>query len=100
MRANIQRTEFNISYPLYRKVVKDLKIVTEKVGTLQVTGTGYNDTNTPNIDVFEKYSVDIDFVYWNGTDIKEVLDYTDGLEEVEEYCIKYVARLFDQQKAA
>jgi hypothetical protein len=100
MKANISKTEFNISYPLYRKVVRDLKIITEKVGTLQVTGTGYNDTTVPNIDVFEKYSVDIDFVYWKGVDIKEVLDYTNALDEVEEYVIRQVARLFDQEKAA
>jgi hypothetical protein len=96
------KKEFIFHYPLKHKVVKDLKIVTEHVGDLVIEGIGYFDPSASPIDVFDRYSVDIDFVKWNGTDIKPVLEVTGTLEDVEEAAIRYFANLLESgmQKAA
>ncbi len=63
------KKEFVFQYPLKHKVVRDLKIVTEHVGDLTVEGIGYFNPLASPIDVFDRYTVDIDYVKWNGTDI-------------------------------
>ena len=83
--------EFTFHYPLKHKVVRDLKIVTEHVGYLAVEGIGYLDPSASVLDIFERYSVDIDFVKWNGTDIKPVLEVTGVMEDVVEAAIRYFA---------
>lgn len=90
------KKEFVFHYPLKHKVVKDLKIVTEHVGDLVIEGIGYFDPSASPIDVFDRYSVDIEFVKWNGTDIKPVLEVTGTLEEVEEAAIRYFANQLER----
>lgn len=87
-----------MEYPLRHKVVRDLKIVTEEVGTLLVKGTAYLSPDSSVLDYSERYSVDVDFVEWNGTDIKPVLEVTGALEEVEGYCLRQAHRLFTREK--
>jgi hypothetical protein len=96
------RKEFTFLYPLKHKVVRDLKIVTEQVGELVVEGVGYFDPAANALDIFERYSVDVDFVKWNGTDIKPVLEVTGTFEDIEEAAIRYFAQYFQscQKKAA
>jgi hypothetical protein len=74
--------EFVFHYSLKRKVIRDLRIVTEHVGELVVEGVGYFNPSASVLDIFDRYTVDIDFVKWKGVDIKEVLDVTGGLDEV------------------
>jgi len=90
------KKEFVFHYPLKHKVVKDLKIVTEHVGDLVIEGIGYFDPSASPIDVFERYSVDIEYVKWNGTDIKPVLEVTGTLEDVEEAAIRYFANQLER----
>ena len=90
------KKEFVFHYPLKHKVVKDLKIVTEHIGDLVIEGIGYFDPSASPIDVFERYSVDIEFVKWNGTDIKPVLEVTGTLEDVEEAAIRYFANQLER----
>lgn len=86
-----QKKAFTFHYPLKNKVVRDLKIVTEHVGELVIEGTGYFNPTASPIDVFDRYSVDIDFVKWNGADIKPVLEVMGNLEDIEEAAIRYFA---------
>ena len=83
-------------------MVRDLKIVTEHVGDLQVEGVGYFDPSASPIDVFDRYAVDIDTIQWNGTDIKPVLTVTGSIEEIEEAAIRAFAQSLeaDVRKAA
>jgi hypothetical protein len=83
--------DFRFHFPLKHKVVRDLKIVTEHVGELQVEGVGYLNPSASRLDIFDRYSVDIDFVRWNGTDIKPVLEVTGGMEDIIEASIRYFA---------
>jgi len=83
--------DFKFHYPLKTKVVRDLKIVTEHVGDLEVEGVGYFDPSASVLDIFDRYSVDIDFVRWNGTDIKPVLEVTGSMDEIIEASIRYFA---------
>lgn len=87
--------EFKFHFPLKHKVVRDLKIVTDHVGNLEVEGVGYFDPSASMLDIFDRYSVDIDFVKWNGTDIKPVLEVTGGMEEIIEASVRYFASEFE-----
>jgi hypothetical protein len=91
------KQEFQFIYPLKHKVVRDLKIVTEQIGDLVVEGVGYFNPSASPIDVFDRYSVDIDFVKWNGTDIKAVLDVMGNMEEIEEASIRYFAQVLENK---
>lgn len=94
------RQDFQMDYPLSRQVVRGLKIVTETVGNLIVTGVAYCDENFSKLEYDSRYSLDIDFITWNGTDIKEVLEVTGGIEEIEEYVLRNIAELFEKEEAA
>ena len=87
--------DFKFYYPLKNKVVRDLKIVTEHVGDLEVEGVGYFDPSASMLDIFDRYSVDIDFVRWNGADIKPVLEVIGGMDEIIEASIRYFANEFE-----
>jgi hypothetical protein len=87
--------DFQFHFPLKHKVVRDLKIVTEQIGELQVEGKGYLNPSASRLDIFDRYSVDIDFVKWNGTDIKSVLEVTGGMEEIIEASVRYLANEFE-----
>lgn len=87
--------EFRFYFPLKHKIVRDLKIVTDHVGDLQVEGVGYFNPSASRLDIFDRYTVDIDFVRWNGADIKPVLEITGGMDEIIEASIRYVANEFE-----
>lgn len=93
---------FHFSYPLKHKVVRDLKIVTEYVGDLHIEAVGYFNARASRLDVYDRYAVDIDFVKWNGTDIKPVLEVAGNMEDIEEAAIRYFAQMLDSnlEKAA
>ncbi|HVF81949.1 MAG TPA: hypothetical protein VM884_08445 [Flavisolibacter sp.] len=83
--------EFSFHFPLKHKVVRDLKIITEHVGDLEVEGIGYFDPSASALDIFDRYNVDIDFVKWNGADIKPVLEVTGAMDEIQEAAVRYFA---------
>lgn len=87
--------DFRFSFPLKHKVVRDLTIVTEHVGDLQVEGVGYFNPSASRLDIFDRYSVDIDYVKWNGSDIKPVLEITGGMDEIIEASIRHFATTFE-----
>lgn len=89
------KKEFRFIYPLKHKVVRDLKIVTEHIGDLIVEGLGYFNPSASPIDVFERYNVDIDFVKWNGTDIKPVLEVMGNMDEIEEAAVRHFAQMLE-----
>ncbi len=82
---------FHFSYPLRHKVVRDLRVVTEEVGQLEVEGRGYFHPSASVLDIYDRYTVDIDFVRWNGTDIRPVLEVTGGLDEIQEAAVRHFA---------
>ena len=96
------RREFTFHYPLKHKVVRDLKIVTDHVGDLVVEGQCYFNPSASVLDIFDRYSVDIDYVRWKGTDIKDVLEVTGAMDDVIEATIRFVASEFENtmRKAA
>ncbi|HVF96297.1 MAG TPA: hypothetical protein VM871_03200 [Flavisolibacter sp.] len=83
--------DFSFHFPLKHKIVRDLKIVTEHVGDLEVEGVGYFDPSASALDIFERYNVDIDFVKWKGTDIKSVLEVTGAMDEIQEAAVRHFA---------
>jgi hypothetical protein len=89
------KKDFHFTFPLKHKVVRDLKIVTEHVGDLVVEGVGYFNPSASRLDISSRYAVDIDFVKWNETDIKPVLEVTGAMEEIEEAALRFCAELFE-----
>ncbi len=87
---------FTFHYPLRHKVVRDLKIVTEHVGDLVIEGVGYFNASASVLDIFDRYAVDIDFVKWNGADIKPVLAIAGMMDEINEAAVRYVASHFEE----
>ena len=75
-------------------MVRDLKIVTEHVGDLEIEGKGYFNPSASVLDIFDRYAVDIDFVKWQGTDIKPVLEVTGVMDEITEATIRFFAQEF------
>lgn len=80
--------DFQISYPVQKRTIVGLRIKSEHVGDLIVTGTAYQYETG--------HSVDIDFVRWNGTDIRPVLEVTGGMEQIEEYILQRASKFFTQ----
>lgn len=87
---------FSFHYPLRHKVVRDLRIVTEHVGDLEVEGTGYFDPSASLLDIFDRFSVDVDFVKWKGTDIRPVLEVTGAMDDIVEAAIRFFANDFEK----
>jgi len=87
-------TPFDFTFPLQHKIVRDLKIVNEHVGDLQVEGSVLIN---PSVSVLshldERYAIDIDFIKWNGTDIKPVLELTGLMDDIQEAALRYCASL-------
>ena len=90
-----QQRHFEFTYPLKRKVVRNLRIVTEHVGDLHVEGVGYFDPGASILDIFDRYSVDIEYVRWNGSDIRPVLEVTGGMEELTEAAVRAFAQDYE-----
>lgn len=99
MKQKVTR-EFSFHYPLTQKIVRNYRIVTERVGDLLVEGTAYfNPAVSPFDTENNRYDVDIDFVKWNDTDIKPVIEVSGMLDDITEAAIRYVPSLFLSQPA-
>lgn len=86
---------FDFSFPLQHKIVRDLKIVNEHIGDLHVEGSAALNASVSILShLDERYSVDIDFVRWNGTDIKPVLELTGLMDDIQEAALRHCASLF------
>lgn len=92
---------FQFNYELKHTVVRDLRIVKETVGFLTVECVGYFNKNASPIDaIYDRYAVDIEFVRWEGADIKPVLEVTGSMDEIEESAVRYFANLLTDSIAA
>ena len=86
---------FDFQFPLNHKIVRNLKIVNEHIGDLQVEGSASLNASVSVLShLDERYNVDIDFVKWNGTDIKPVLELTGLMEDIQEAALRYCASIF------
>jgi len=89
---------FEFSFPLNHKIVRNLKIVNEHVGDLKVEGSAALNSSVSILShLDERYNVDIDFVKWNGTDIKPVLELTGLMDDINEAALRHCASLFQTQ---
>jgi hypothetical protein len=92
------KKEFRFQFPLNHKIVRNLRIVNEHIGDLAIEGSA---SFNPNVSILshldERYEVDIDFIKWNGTDIKPVLELTGLMDDVQEAALRYCVSLFNNQ---
>ena len=87
------RKEFTFNFPLRHNVVRDLKIVTETICILEVECVGYFDPSVSKLNIHDRYSVDIDFIRYEGKDIKPVLDVTELTCDIEEAALLKLAEI-------
>ena len=95
--------EFGFSFPLSHKIVRNLRIVKEHIGDLAVEGSVTFHPSVGRLTSLEdRYEVEIDFIKWNGTDIKPVLELTGLMDEVQEAAMRYCVSLVEEniRKAA
>jgi hypothetical protein len=89
---------FEFRFPLNHKIVRNLKIVNEHIGDLQVEGSASLNPSVSTLShLEERYSVDVDFVKWNGTDIKPVLELTGLIDDIQEAALRHCVTLFETQ---
>ncbi len=89
------KKEFRFQFPLHHKIVRNLRIVNEHIGDLAVEGSAsFNPSVSILSHLDERYAVDIDFIKWNGTDIKPVLELTGLIDDVQEAALRYCVTLF------
>lgn len=87
---------FEFAFPLTHKVVRDLRLVTEHVGNLIVSGVAYCNTDESIISP-NRFDVDIDFIKWNGNDIKPVLEVIGDMNELGEAALLHAGYVFADQ---
>ena len=95
--------EFGFTFPLSHKIVRNLRIVKEHIGDLEVEGSVSFKPSVGRLTSLEdRYEVEIDFIKWNGTDIKPVLELTGLMDEVQEAAMRYCVGLVEEniRKAA
>lgn len=86
---------FAYSFPLTHKVVRNCQLITEHIGDLTVEGVGYYDPSISRLDTeHSRYDADIDFVKWNGADIKPVLELSGMMDDIADATVQYIATLF------
>jgi hypothetical protein len=85
-----QVRRFWFRYPLYRRQVLNLKLVSEHIGDLEIEGVGYIKPGINSLDIKDSIDVDLEFIRWNGADILPVLEINQGLEEFEEAAIRHL----------
>lgn len=90
------KKDFTFSFPLNHKIVRNLRIVNEYVGELIVEGVvSFNPSVSILSHLDERYNLDIDYIKWNGTDIKAVLELTDLMDDIHEGTLRYCVSLFE-----
>lgn len=85
---------FSFLFPITQKVVRNLRIVHEHVGNLLVEGSASRFKNACKTDPLdEQYKVEIDFIKWEGTDIKPVLEVTELYQDIWEAAYQHASGL-------
>lgn len=90
---------FSFTYPLKQKVVRDLKIVTEHVADLIVSGVAYENLHFPKSEPYDRWTADIDYVKYQGVDIRPIMEVTGGMEEIYDAAEKHAATLFEDAQS-
>lgn len=89
---------FSFEYPLVQKVIRNCRIQNEFAGNLVVEGSATPKKGGSITDPLEEqFSVDIDFIKWNGQDIKPVLETEPSgllLLSIYEAALNHTAYLF------
>jgi hypothetical protein len=87
------RKEFTFNFPLKHNVVRNLKVVTETICLLEVECVGYYDPTVSKLNIHDRYSVDIDFIRYEGKDIKPILDVTELMDDIEQAALLELASI-------
>jgi hypothetical protein len=100
-----QEKPFSFQFHLQTREVRNLRIVPITVGFLEISGTSYFYPSV-RLEDFEngeaRYEVDIDFIKWDGVDIKPVVEgfAEDLFGNIYEAAVQYASHLFSQNEAA
>lgn len=95
--ANLQKKQkqFSFLFPLNKKSVKNLRIVTTHIGDLEISGVAYFNPRVSLLDNEERrFYADVDSVKWNGAEVKDLLEAIDQLEEMKDAADAHAHTLF------
>jgi hypothetical protein len=84
---------FSFEFPLNHKVVRNGRIVNEFIGNLLVQGFANKLNGTALDPLDEQFKVDVDWIFWNGTDIQPVLQVTSLHEDIKEAALQHASGL-------
>jgi alpha-glucosidase (family GH31 glycosyl hydrolase) len=95
---------FYFTYP-HTKIVVDLSrgrgYSTVHICDLDIQGKVYHHTHSSVLDAPEdRFEADIDYIMYEGNNIKEVLEPTDLFDKIYSACIAHASLLFDDQNEA
>jgi len=82
--------KFNFIYTKKLKVVRDCKLVPITFN-LNIECIGYIDKNYDYSQIYDRYTVDIESI--TGASIKEVLEHSIDLADIEDQAVRHLARL-------
>ena len=97
MKTKLQH-EFEISYNLQKRVVRNSRIVTEFL-PLTIRGVFYCDTYYPLSDVSNRYGLDFNEIVYEGKNILPVLDFLEALDDIYTDIIVYAPKYFEEAVA-
>lgn len=85
--------EFTFNFPLKHNVVRNMKVVSETICLLECECVGYYDPTVSKLNIHDRYSVDIDFIRYEGKDIKPILDVTELMDDIEQAALLKLAEI-------
>jgi hypothetical protein len=91
-----KRIDFVTAFPLKQKVVRDLKIITDHLSDIKISGVAYFNPHASKLLLDERYAVDIENIEGN---ILDVLNCGVSIEEIYDYCYRYAATLFENEES-
>jgi hypothetical protein len=90
---------FEFEFPVTQKLVRNLRVVTECVGNLQISGMAYMDPYESILSE-DRYGFDFDYIKWNGVDVRPLLEAIGDMNLLAEATLSHAAYVFEAYKEA
>lgn len=95
--AKVQ-TSFRFEHTVYKKQVVNLRIVSVPAYTVTLEGVGYEDDYYPKSEPVDRWTVDIDHVWFGKSDIRAIAEAEEFMSDLEDAACLYVAAEFEAKE--
>lgn len=90
--------QFCFLHKITQKRVVNLKVKVVTIAIVAVEGFGYFHPAVSSLDINGgRYDFDIDKVLFEGANIRDILDATGGMEDIEAAALNYVFNMFTEE---